>query len=188
MAAIWNLPTVFLCENNQYDVTTHFREEIPTENISDRAVAYNMPGVLVDGQDVLAMYAATKQAVTRARAGEGPSFLEARTYRYEEHAEGLERILTVPYRTEEEVEMWRQRDPIDLHMKNLLEQEIATQKEIDQVQQDVAIAVEDALEFARNSPYPEARDVYDDLYGDPIATPVDVQRRIERRNIEFKSD
>ena len=181
MAAIWKLPVVFLCENNQYDVTTHYREEIPTENISDRAVAYNMPGVLVDGQDVLAMYDATKQAVARARAGEGPSFLEALTYRYEEHAEGLSRILPVPYRSEEEMAAWRQRDPIDLHKKTLLEQKIATQEEIDQVQHDVASAVEEAREFARNSPDPEAKDVYDDLYADPIATPEDVQRRIENR-------
>ena len=184
LAAIWKLPAIFLCENNQYDVVTHFRDEIPTENISDRAVAYNMPGVLVDGQDVLAMYEATKQAVARARGGEGPSFLEASTYRYEEHAEGLERILPVPYRTEEEVESWRKRDPIDLHKKTLLEQKIATQEEIDQVQQDVASAVEEAVEFARNSPYPEPADVYDHLYADPIATPLDVQRRLESRQLD----
>ena len=182
LAAIWKLPVIFLCENNQYDVTTHFSEEIPTENICDRAAAYNMPGVLVDGQDVLAVYDATRQAVARARAGAGPSFLEARTYRYEEHAEGLSRILPVPYRTQEEVETWRRRDPIELHEATLLEQQIATREEMDQVQQEVAGAVENALEFARNSPYPEPREVYDDLYANPIATPADVRRRLESRS------
>ena len=181
LAAIWKLPTIFLCENNQYAVSTNFREVVAVENISDRAAAYNMPGVLIDGQDVLAMYEATNQAVARARAGEGPSLLEARTYRYEEHSEGLGRIIKEPYRSEEEVEMWRKRDPIDLHKKTLLEQDIASQEEIDQLQKEVADAVAEAVEFARNSPYPEPADVYEDMYADAIRTPVSVQRRIESR-------
>ena len=181
LAAIWKLPAIFLCENNQYAVSTNFREVVAVENISDRAAAYNMPGVLIDGQDVLAMYEATNQAVARARAGEGPSLLEARTYRFEEHSEGLSRIIKEPYRSEEEVEMWKKRDPIDLHKKTLLEQDIATQEEIDQLQKEVADAVEEALEFARNSPYPEPADVYEDMYADHVGTPVSVQRRIASR-------
>ena len=93
LAAIWSLPVIFLCENNQYAVTTHFSESVAVENISDRAVAYNMPGLLVDGQDAIAMYEATREAVSRGRAGHGPTLLEARTYRYEDHSEGLGRIL-----------------------------------------------------------------------------------------------
>ncbi len=168
MASIWKLPVIFLCENNQYAVTTSFRDTVAVENISDRAVAYNMPGVLVDGQDVMAMHEATVVAVQRARAGEGPSLIEAKTYRYEDHSEGLNRILREPYRTDEEVEQWKERDPISLHSTWLKEQGVATEEEIDSVRSEVSQAIDDALEFARNSPYPEADDLFTDMYADPL--------------------
>ena len=168
LASIWKLPVIFLCENNQYAVTTSFKETVSTENVSDRAIAYNMPGVLVDGQDVMAMHEATVHAVQRARAGEGPTLLEAKTYRYEDHSEGLNRILREPYRTEEEIEFWRQRDPIDIHSKWLLENDVASQEEIDKVQTDVYEAIDDALQFARESPYPDEADLFTDLFADPI--------------------
>ena len=150
MASIWKLPVIFLCENNQYAVTTSFRDTVAVENVSDRAVAYSMPGVLVDGQDVMAMHEATVAAIQRARAGEGPSLIEARTYRYEDHSEGLNRILREPYRTDEEVEQWKERDPISLHSTWLREQGVATEEEIDSVWSEVNQAIGDALEFARN--------------------------------------
>ena len=168
LASIWKLPVIFLCENNQYAVTTHFSDVVAVENISDRAVAYNMPGVLVDGQDVLAVYEAVKMAVARGRAGDGPSLIEARTYRYEDHSEGLGRIIREPYRSDEEVAEWRKRDPIELHKKALLEQDVATQQEIDQVESEVAAAIEEALQFARESPYPTPDDLFGDMYADPI--------------------
>ena len=168
LASIWKLPVIFLCENNQYAVTTHFSDVVAVENISDRAVAYNMPGVLVDGQDVLAVYEAVKMAVARGRAGDGPSLIEARTYRYEDHSEGLGRIIREPYRSDEEVAEWRKRDPIELHKKALLEQDVATQQEIDQVESEVAAAIEGALQFARESPYPTPDDLFGDMYADPI--------------------
>jgi pyruvate dehydrogenase E1 component alpha subunit len=168
LAAIWKLPVIFLCENNQYAVTTHFSESVAVENISDRSVAYNMPGVMVDGQDVVAMYEAVREAVARARAGEGPSLIEARTYRFEDHSEGLNRIIRDPYRTDEELEYWMQRDPIKLHEKTLIEQGIATQEEVDQVGAEVAVAIEEALQFARDSPYPEPEDLLTDMYADMI--------------------
>ena len=168
LAAIWKLPVIFLCENNQYAVTTHFSEVVAVENISDRAVAYNMPGILVDGQDAIATHDVTAEAVARARAGEGPSLIEARTYRYEDHSEGLGRILREPYRTDEEVDNWRKRDPIAIHQQMLLQREIATQEEIHQVQADVVGAIEEALEFARESPYPEPKDLFADMYAEPI--------------------
>ena len=168
MASIWKLPVIFLCENNQYAVTTSFRDTVAVENISDRAVAYNMPGVLVDGQDVMAMHEATVVAIQRARAGEGPSLIEAQTYRYEDHSEGLNRILREPYRTDEEVEQWKERDPISLHSTWLKEQGVATEEEIDSVWSEVSQAIDDALEFARNSPYPDADDLFTDLYADPL--------------------
>lgn len=168
MASIWKLPVIFLCENNQYAVTTSFRDTVAVENVSDRAVAYSMPGVLVDGQDVMAMHEATVAAIQRARAGEGPSLIEARTYRYEDHSEGLNRILREPYRTDEEVEQWKERDPISLHSTWLREQGVATEEEIDSVWSEVNQAIDDALEFARNSPYPDADDLFTDMYADPI--------------------
>ena len=171
LAAIWSLPVIFLCENNQYAVTTHFSESVAVENISDRAVAYNMPGLLVDGQDAIAMYEATREAVSRGRAGHGPTLLEARTYRYEDHSEGLGRILREAYRSDEDVEIWRQRDPITIHADRLREQGIATQEEIDQLQQEVNTAIEEALEFARESPYPDPEDLFTDMYADAIPIP-----------------
>ncbi len=168
LAAIWDLPVIFLCENNQYAVTTSFSDSVAVENISDRASAYNMPGVLVDGQDVNAMYEATVQAVQRARAGQGPTLMEARTYRYEDHSEGMNRILRESYRSEEEVERWRQRDPIVLHSRWLVEQGIATQDQIEAVRSEVAETIAEALEFARESPYPEPDDLFTDMYADPL--------------------
>ena len=168
LAAIWKLPVIFLCENNQYAVTTHFNDSVAVENISDRAVAYNMPGVLVDGQDAISVYEATVEAVARGRAGLGPTLLEARTYRYQDHSEGLNRILRESYRSDEEVEYWRNRDPIDIHSKALVEQGIATQEEVEAVRSDVAATIEEALEFARESPYPDPEDLFTDMYADPI--------------------
>lgn len=169
LAAIWKLPTIFLCENNQYAVTTRFDDVVPVENISDRASAYNMPGILVDGQDAIAMYEATTEAVLRGRKGEGPTLIEARTYRYEEHSEGMDRILIEPYRTDEEVERWKQRDPIELHKKALIENHMASSNEVEIIQDEVNASIEDALQFARESPYPEAKDLYTDMYADPIS-------------------
>ena len=168
LAAIWKLPVIFLCENNQYAVTTHFSDAVAVENISDRAVAYNMPGVLVDGQDAMVVYEATLEAVERGRAGQGPTLIEARTYRYEDHSEGLGRILREPYRTDEEVELWRSRDPIDIHSNWLVKTGVASWEEIEDVQTDASATIESALEFARESPYPSPEDLFADLYADPI--------------------
>ena len=168
LASIWNLPVIFLCENNQYAVTTSFKDSVAVENISDRAQAYNMPGVLVDGQDVMAMYEVTKEAVKRARSGLGPTLIEARTYRYREHSEALERILREEYRKDEEVAEWEERDPIDLFRVLLVDEGIATEDEIDKLQSEIHDAVEEALEFARESPYPEPEELFEDMYADPI--------------------
>ncbi len=168
LASIWNLPVIFLCENNQYAVTTHFTDTVAVENISDRAQAYNMPGVLVDGQDIMAMYEVTREAVQRGRSGLGPTLIEARTYRYQEHSEALNRILREEYRSEEELQEWKQRDPIDLFKALLIEQNIYSEEEINELQDNVAETVNDALEFARESPYPNEEDLLEDMYADPL--------------------
>ncbi len=168
LAAVWKLPVIFLCENNQYAVTTSFSDAVATKNISDRAVAYNIPGVLVDGQDAVAMYNAVTPAVARARAGHGPSLIEGRTYRYYDHSLGLSRIVRAPYRTDEEVEEWKLRDPIALHEECLLSQGVATQAEIDQLEAEAVRQIEEALQFARESPYPEPSALFEDMFANPI--------------------
>jgi pyruvate dehydrogenase E1 component alpha subunit len=168
LAAVWKLPVIFLCENNQYAVTSSFKVMVATENISDRAAGYDIPGVLVDGQDAIAMYEVVSQAVARARAGQGPSLIEGRTYRYLEHSLGLGRIVRAAYRTEEEVELWKQRDPIKIHQGQLLSQGIATQAEMDQIDAQVTQEIEEALEFARQSPYPDPAELFDDMFANPI--------------------
>ena len=168
LAAIWKLPVIFLCENNQYAVSSSFKKMVASENISDRAASYNIPGVLVDGQDVIAMYEAVTVAVARARAGDGPSLIEGLTYRYHDHSLGLNRIVRAPYRDEEEVEQWKARDPIKIHKERLLSQDIATQAEIDQLEQEVMKQIDEAVEFARESPYPEPSALFEDMYANPI--------------------
>ncbi len=168
LAAIWKLPVVFLCENNQYAVTSSFKEMVASDNIADRSAAYDIPGVLVDGQDVIAMYEAVTQAVARARAGQGPSLIEGRTYRYYEHSLGLNRIVRDPYRSDDEVEDWKQRDPILIHKERLLEQGIATQQEIDRMEDEIKEQIQEAITFARESPYPEPSELFEDMFADSI--------------------
>ena len=168
LASIWKLPVVFLCENNQYAVSSSFKKMVASENISDRSAAYNIPGVLVDGQDVVAIHEVMVEAVARARAGQGPSLIEGRTYRYHDHSLGLGRIVRAPYRDEAEVEEWKKRDPIDLHVDRLLSQGIATQAEIDQIDNEVLKQIDDALVFARESPYPEPEALFEDMFANPI--------------------
>ena len=168
LAAIWGLPVIFLCENNQYAVTSSFKEMVASENISDRAASYAIPGVLVDGQDVLAMHEAVSYAVERARSGQGPSLIEGRTYRYYDHSLGMNRIVRASYRSDEEMEHWKQRDPIDIHKTLLLSQDIAPQAEIDQMEDEIKKQINDAVEFARESPYPDPSELFDDMFANPI--------------------
>jgi TPP-dependent pyruvate/acetoin dehydrogenase alpha subunit len=164
LAAVWDLPVIFICENNQYAVTTSYRDTVSADRISDRAQAYNMPGVLVDGQDAIAMYEATAQAVERARSGQGPTLIEALTYRFEEHSLGLEKIRKSEYREEHEIDEWRLRDPVELLTKNIVESGTATQAECDAISDKANAAVDEAVEFARNSPFPDESELYKDMF------------------------
>ena len=168
LAAIWKLPVIFLCENNQYAVTSSFKKMVSSENISDRAASYAIPGVLVDGQDVIAMHEAVSHAVERARSGQGPSLIEGRTYRYYDHSLGMNRIVRASYRSDEEMEHWKQRDPIDIHKTLLISQDIATQDEIDQMKDEIKNQIDEAVEFARESPYPDSSELFDDMFANPI--------------------
>ncbi len=171
LASIWSLPVIFVCENNQYAVTTSYATTVSVEHVSDRASAYNMPGLLIDGQDAIAMYEATVEAVRRARAGEGPTLIEGLTYRFEEHSLGLGRVRRGEYRTEEEIDSWRQRDPIVIHEDRLISQGITSREECDAVNTETQQEVDRAVDFARNSPFPEEADLYEDMWANPIPQP-----------------
>ena len=170
LAALWKLPVIFVCENNQFAVTTSYKDSVSVDHVSDRASAYGIPGVLVDGQDVIAMYEATEQAVIRARSGEGPTLIEGLTYRYEDHSLGLANVRRDGnYRSDDELNEWLKRDPIEIHKEFLINQDMISKKEIDELEKKEIVSVEEALEFARKSPYPDPSQLYDDLFTDPIS-------------------
>ena len=153
MAALWKLPCVFFCENNLYAEMTPISEEASIERMADRGCAYGIPGVVVDGNDVEAVYQTTAQAVTRARAGEGPTLIEAMTYRLSGHMFGD----TQAYRSKEEVESWRRRDPLIAARSKLAAKGVATGT-FEQWHQEVEAEVEEAITFARQSPEPNPQE------------------------------
>lgn len=166
LAGAWDLPVVFLCENNQYALSTP-AHTVTSGVIADRAAGFGMPGVRVeDGQDVLAVYEATAAAVERARAGEGPTLVEVVTYRFNEHSEGLR--LGTDYRDQDERAAWLQRDPIVLFRVWLITQGIATAEELDALEAEVLREVDDAVDFTDKSPYPHPSVAFKDLYTEPI--------------------
>ena len=163
LAGTWMLPMIFLCENNQYALSTP-AHTVTSGVIADRAAGFGMPGIRVEnGQDVLAVYDAVKTAVDRARAGGGPSLVEIVTYRYNEHSEGLR--LANDYRNAEERADWLSRDPVVLFRNHLIAQGM-TVEQMDQLDADVLAEVDAAVAFSDASPYPELSVAFDDLYTD----------------------
>jgi len=162
LAAIWKLPVIFLCENNGYAMCSAQARTTAVADIASRAASYSMPGVVVDGQDVLAVYEAVGAAVARARAGEGPTLVEAKTYRYCDHQE-LESGWPV-YRSSEEIESWRKRDPISLFVTKLVNSGSLTKAECEQLESDVKEELEAALAFAKRSEPPERTALFEDLF------------------------
>ncbi|MEC7837816.1 MAG: thiamine pyrophosphate-dependent dehydrogenase E1 component subunit alpha [Chloroflexota bacterium] len=171
LASIWKLPVIFVCENNQFAITTSYQNSVAVDNVSDRAQAYNMPGILVDGQNAEAMYEATTEAVKRARNGEGPTLIEGLTYRFEEHSLGLGRVRRGEYRTQEEIDKWRDRDPILIHTKKLIDRGVLSEEECNEIEKRSYAETEEAVEFARNSKFPEPDDLYEDMWANPIPKP-----------------
>jgi len=161
LSAVLKLPVVFVCENNQWAVSTSVSYSVPIQNIADRAVAYGMPGTTVDGNDVLAVYDAVKQAVERARNAYGPSLVECKTYRWEGHYRGDPET----YRSKEEVMEWRRkRDPITRFRRYLLREGVVTEEQAQAMELEVQREIEEAVRFAESSPEPEASLLYEDLY------------------------
>jgi len=166
LAGVWELPVIFLCENNQYALSTP-AHTVTSGVIADRAAGFGMPGVRVeDGQDVLKVYEATSAAVERARRGEGPTLVEVITYRFNEHSEGLR--LGVDYRNAEEKATWLARDPIVLFRQRLIDDGVATAEELDALEAEVMEEVDEAVRFTDDSPFPDPSVAFADLYTEPI--------------------
>jgi 2-oxoisovalerate dehydrogenase E1 component alpha subunit len=151
LAGVHKLPVIFVCENNGFAISVRWNRQAAVENVSVRAQGYGFPGVTVDGNDVLAVYAAMKDAVARARAGEGATFIEAKTYRLVPHTSDDDERR---YRTAEEVEEWRKKDPIPRFAAWLHEHDVANKKAIDELQVRAAQEVDEATDYAENAPTP----------------------------------
>ncbi len=163
LSGVWNLPVIFLCENNQYALSTP-AHTVTSGVIADRAAGFGMPGVRVeDGQDVLAVHDAVSTAVARARAGDGPTLVEVVTYRYNEHSEGLR--LGTDYRPVDEREAWLKKDPIQLFREHLQSIGVPAD-ELDAMEAEVLAEVDEAVAFTDASPYPDPSVAFDDLYTD----------------------
>ncbi len=161
MAAAFKLPVVFVCENNQYALSTRHEKVSATPHVADRASGYDIPGVSVDGMDVLAVHAATIEAVRRAREGAGPSLLEFKTYRYLGHGASDHR----PYRTREEEDDWKNnRDCIDLFKKALVSGKQMTEDEFEALRNAAEEEARDAAEYALSSPWPDPGAVMENIY------------------------
>jgi pyruvate dehydrogenase E1 component alpha subunit len=162
LASVWQLPAIYVCENNRWAVSVPASYALSVEDVSARAAAYNMPGVTVDGSDVLAVYEATVQAVRRARAGEGPTLIECKTYRWHIHSE--QRGNPPDPRPKEEIEVERRNDSIASFGATLLEQGVATTADLHQIDTAMQEAVEEAIEFAKTSPLPRPEDALSDVF------------------------
>jgi pyruvate dehydrogenase E1 component alpha subunit len=163
LAGVWDLPIVFLCENNKYGMGTEVTRASAAPEMIQKAKAYCMPAVQVDGMDLLAMRDATAEALAHARSGKGPYFLEAITYRFRGHSMGdPER-----YRRPEEIEEWRRKDPIGRFQKHLLDERTAEQGEFEKIEAEVEAQVAEAVAFAEASPLPPPEALFEDVYVNP---------------------
>lgn len=160
MASVWKLPVIFVCENNLYAMGTRQSMVMAIENVAERAVAYGIPGVTVDGNDVLAVYEATCEAVERARKGDGPTLIECKTYRHRGHS----RVDPAKYRPKEEVEEWLAEDPIKRFKERLLQINALAAAEIQRIENEVSLKIEEAVKFAMESPFPEPEEALEDVY------------------------
>jgi pyruvate dehydrogenase E1 component alpha subunit len=160
LAAIWKLPLIFICENNMFAVTTPASYHCAVGEICARATAYDIPGVAIDGTDVLAVYETAEEAVLRARRGEGPSLIEARAFRYYGHFMGEPQT----YKTKEEIQGYKARDPIQKFKSKLLERSLASESELAKIDHWAEEAVEEAVRFAEASPLPAPEDCLTDVY------------------------
>jgi pyruvate dehydrogenase E1 component alpha subunit len=160
VASAWKLPIIFICENNFFAIGTSLERVSPSKELYKRVKAYNIPSERVDGMDVLAVRKETERAVERAREGEGPSFIEALTYRYRGHS------MSDPddYRTKREEKIWKERDPIIKLAKHLRDKAIISPDELKELQDEVNAKVDESIKFADESSWPELEDLMKDIY------------------------
>ena len=160
LAACWKLPVIFVVENNQFGEFTHQSKHQTIEDIADRAPGYDMPGVIVEGNDVMAVYEAVSEAVSRAREAKGPSLIECKTYRVKGHFEGD----PMAYRDEEEAKEWMAKDPIKQFEKKLLEMGVLIQEKIEELDGTIERELDEAVRFAEESPFPDPSELTQDVY------------------------
>lgn len=160
MAAIWSLPVVYVCENNQYGMSMSTTRAFKIEHIAQRAASYGMPGVTVDGNDVLAVYDAASEAVSRARVGDGPTLVECLTYRWKGHSKSDQEL----YRTKEEVKTWKNKDPIRRFRGLLVDEGVINREEDAEIEEAAKRIVDEALEFAQASPEPALDTILEGVY------------------------
>ncbi|MCX7917152.1 MAG: thiamine pyrophosphate-dependent enzyme [bacterium] len=160
MASLWKLPVVYICENNKYAMSVSVERSHAVKDITKKALAFDIPAENVDGQDVLAVREVVGKWVDYARQGNGPSFIVANTYRYYGHSRSDPRV----YRTREEEKFWKERDPIIIFSNKMKEMGILTEEEINEIEEEVKKEIEEAVDFAIKSPYPEPEELYTDLY------------------------
>jgi len=161
LAAIWNLPVVFVAENNGYAEATPSEYHCSVENIADRAASYNMPGVTIDGNDVFAVHEAAHEAITRARAGHGPTLLECKTYRLNGHFEGDAQTYKIP---EDQKRYQTELDPLNVFKDNVLSRNLVSEDELQAIEDRTKTEVEAAVKFAEDSPFPEVQETFTDVY------------------------
>ena len=159
LAAVLRLPVIFVCENNFYAVTTHVEKTMAIKHIASRAGGYGMPGETIDGNDVLKVYDTVRGAVERARRGEGPSLVECMTYRHRPHCERFEET-----RSKEELEFTWQQCPIKKFQAYLLEKKILDEEGFKNIEQEVKQEIDQAVEFAEQSPFPQPEEIFEDVY------------------------
>ncbi len=160
LATCWKLPVVFIAENNMYGISSCTINSMCVPNIADRASAYDMPGIVLDGNDVMGVYEAAGEAIKRARQGQGPSLIECKTYRHRGHFEGDPCV----YRRKEELEEWKEKDPIPRFEKKLLDLGVLTPEKIQEIKVSAQNQIADAEGFAEGSPYPDPAELTFDVY------------------------
>lgn len=163
IAATWKLPMLYVCENNLYSAGTTAAETLALSDVAARAASYGIPGVVIDGNDVMAVYEAAEAAVSRARAGQGPTLIECKTYRWRGHTE---RPGQADPRPKEEIEEWQQRDPISRFVTTLMDQGLLTEDAWQKMDAEILKAIEDAVKFSEESPFPDPEAAVEDIFAD----------------------
>jgi acetoin:2,6-dichlorophenolindophenol oxidoreductase subunit alpha len=165
LASLFKLPVIFVCENNHYGEFTPTTKSMNIQDVAERAKSYGIPGIIVDGTDAIEMYLVAVEAIARARRGEGPTLIEAKTHRRGGHAEGEVAFLAgQEYRSAEETKEAQEKDPLKIMLKYILENHLAAQETLENLDVEITKIVEDTVEYARNSPLPAIESIYEDMW------------------------